>query len=43
LLRALHDVDPFLPVTIEHEQVELNQLEGLRVAAHPAHRAGGGI
>ncbi len=32
-LRALHKVDPDLPVNIEHEDVELDQLEGLRHAA----------
>jgi sugar phosphate isomerase/epimerase len=32
-LAALHDVDPDLPVNIEHEDQELDQLEGLRSAA----------
>ncbi|EWT02173.1 sugar phosphate isomerase [Intrasporangium oryzae NRRL B-24470] len=32
-LRALHKVDPDMPVNIEHEDQELDQLEGLRFAA----------
>lgn len=32
-LRALHEVDPDIPVNIEHEDQELDQLEGLRFAA----------
>lgn len=32
-LRALHTIDPNLPVNIEHEDQELDQLEGLRFAA----------
>lgn len=32
-LRALRDVDPDMAVNIEHEDVELDQLEGLRFAA----------
>ena len=32
-LRALRDVDPDMPVNIEHEDVELGQLEGLGLAA----------
>ena len=31
-LRALQEVDPQMPVNIEHEDVELDQLEGLRFA-----------
>ena len=33
-LRALRDVDPDMPVNIEHEDLELDQLEGLRFAAN---------
>jgi sugar phosphate isomerase/epimerase len=32
-LRALGDVDPDMPVNIEHEDQELDQMEGLRFAA----------
>jgi sugar phosphate isomerase/epimerase len=32
-LRALHDVDPDMAVNIEHEDAELDQVEGLRQAA----------
>ncbi len=32
-LRALREVDPDMPVNIEHEDQELDQLEGLRFAA----------
>ncbi|TQM64831.1 sugar phosphate isomerase/epimerase family protein [Humibacillus xanthopallidus] len=32
-LRALHKVDPDMPVNIEHEDQELDQMEGLRFAA----------
>jgi sugar phosphate isomerase/epimerase len=32
-LAALHDVDPEMAVNIEHEDLELDQLEGLRFAA----------
>jgi sugar phosphate isomerase/epimerase len=32
-LRALHKIDPGMPVNIEHEDQELDQLEGLRFAA----------
>jgi sugar phosphate isomerase/epimerase len=32
-LRALHDVDPDMAVNIEHEDTELDQIEGLRLAA----------
>ena len=32
-LRALHQIDPDMPVNIEHEDQELDQLEGLRFAA----------
>ena len=32
-LRALRDVDPDMPVNIEHEDQELDQMEGLRFAA----------
>ncbi len=32
-LRALHKIDPDMPVNIEHEDQELDQLEGLRFAA----------
>lgn len=33
-LRALHKVDPEMPVNIEHEDLELDQMEGLRFAAN---------
>ena len=33
-LRALRDIDPDMPVNIEHEDLELDQLEGLRFAAN---------
>ncbi|HET7399386.1 MAG TPA: sugar phosphate isomerase/epimerase [Intrasporangium sp.] len=33
-LRALHKVDPDMPVNIEHEDQELDQMEGLRFAAN---------
>lgn len=33
-LAALHKVDPDMAVNIEHEDAELDQLEGLRYAAH---------
>jgi sugar phosphate isomerase/epimerase len=33
-LRALAKIDPDLPVNIEHEDLELDQLEGLRFAAN---------
>jgi sugar phosphate isomerase/epimerase len=33
-LRALHKIDPDMPVNIEHEDQELDQLEGLRFAAN---------
>ncbi len=33
LPNALHDIDPDMPVNIEHEDQELDQLEGLRSAA----------
>jgi len=32
-LRALHEVDPDIYVNIEHEDVELGRIEGIRVAA----------
>jgi sugar phosphate isomerase/epimerase len=32
-LRALHKIDPEMAVNIEHEDQELDQLEGLRYAA----------
>lgn len=32
-LRALHEVDPDMLVNIEHEDVSLGRIEGLRVAA----------
>ena len=32
-LRALKEIDPDMPVNIEHEDLELDQLEGLRFAA----------
>ena len=32
-LRALHNIDPDMPVNIEHEDQELDQMEGLRFAA----------
>lgn len=40
-LRALHDVDPGMAVNIEHEDQELDQLEGLRYAAETLLRAAG--
>jgi sugar phosphate isomerase/epimerase len=33
-LRVLRDVDPDMPVNIEHEDLELDQLEGLTFAAN---------
>lgn len=33
-LRALHKIDPDMPVNIEHEDQELDQMEGLRYAAN---------
>ena len=33
-LRALRDVDPDMPINIEHEDRELDQLDGLRFAAN---------
>ena len=33
-LRALRDIDPDMPVNIEHEDLELDQLEGLTFAAN---------
>jgi sugar phosphate isomerase/epimerase len=32
-LKALEQIDPDMAVNIEHEDVELGQLEGLQVAA----------
>ena len=32
-LRALHEIDPEMMVNIEHEDVELGRVEGVRVAA----------
>jgi sugar phosphate isomerase/epimerase len=32
-LRALHEVDPNMLVNIEHEDTELDRVDGLRVAA----------
>jgi len=32
-LQALHEVDPDMAVNIEHEDTELDQIEGLRSAA----------
>jgi sugar phosphate isomerase/epimerase len=40
-LRALHDVDPGMAVNIEHEDQELDQLEGLAYAADTLLRAAG--
>jgi sugar phosphate isomerase/epimerase len=40
-LRALRDVDPGMAVNIEHEDQELDQLEGLRYAAETLLRAAG--
>jgi sugar phosphate isomerase/epimerase len=40
-LRALHDVDPDMAVNIEHEDTELDQIEGLRLAAENLIAAGG--
>ncbi|MGN6782328.1 MAG: sugar phosphate isomerase/epimerase family protein, partial [Marmoricola sp.] len=42
-LRALHKVDPDMPVNIEHEDRELDQLEGLRFAARTLIEAETGI
>ncbi len=42
-LRALHKVDPDMPVNIEHEDQELDQLEGLRFAANTLIEAAKGI
>jgi sugar phosphate isomerase/epimerase len=39
-LRALHDVDPDMAVNIEHEDTELDQIEGLRQAAENLIAAG---
>jgi len=39
-LRALHDVDPDMAVNIEHEDTELDQVEGLRLAAENLIAAG---
>ena len=43
-LRALHAIDPGMAVNIEHEDTELDQIEGLRQAAEnliaAARRAG---
>ena len=39
-LRALHAVDPDMAVNIEHEDTELDQIEGLRVAAEHLIAAG---
>ncbi|GAB2764614.1 sugar phosphate isomerase/epimerase [Terrabacter koreensis] len=42
-LRALHKIDPDMPVNIEHEDQELDQLEGLRFAANTLVEAERGI
>ena len=42
-LRALHKIDPDMPVNIEHEDQELDQLEGLRFAATTLIEAAKGI
>ncbi len=39
-LRALHEVDPDMAVNIEHEDTELDQIEGLRQAAESLIAAG---
>jgi sugar phosphate isomerase/epimerase len=39
-LQALHDVDPGMAVNIEHEDTELDQVEGLRLAAENLISAG---
>jgi sugar phosphate isomerase/epimerase len=39
-LRALHKVDPDMAVNIEHEDTELDQVEGLRLAAENLLEAG---
>jgi sugar phosphate isomerase/epimerase len=39
-LQALHDVDPDMAVNIEHEDTELDQIEGLRQAAEHLIAAG---
>lgn len=42
-LRALAEVDPSMAVNIEHEDVELGQLEGLEVAAATLRAAASGF
>ena len=44
-LQALHAVDPGIAVNIEHEDTELDQIEGLRLAAQnlTAARAAAGV
>jgi sugar phosphate isomerase/epimerase len=39
-LRALYAVDPGIAVNIEHEDAELDQIEGLRLAAENLNAAG---
>ncbi len=39
-LQALHAVDPDMAVNIEHEDTELDQIEGLRLAAENLIAAG---
>jgi sugar phosphate isomerase/epimerase len=39
-LQALHDIDPDMAVNIEHEDTELDQIEGLRLAAENLIEAG---
>ncbi|PRH80373.1 sugar phosphate isomerase [Streptomyces solincola] len=42
-LRALHQVNPSIAVNIEHEDDELDSMEGLRVAADQLHAAADGL
>jgi sugar phosphate isomerase/epimerase len=42
-IRALHDVDPDMAVNIEHEDVSLDRIEGLQVAADTLKRAAGSL
>lgn len=42
-LTALHDIDPDMAVNIEHEDQELDQIEGLRLAADNLKAAAAGI
>jgi sugar phosphate isomerase/epimerase len=42
-LRALQEVDPGMAVNIEHEDTELDQVEGLRLAAENLTAAAAGV